>query len=420
VTLLPRKMTEDEDGRSATVTTPEVRARGTRLPRTARRSQLLGAAREVFVAQGYHAAAMDEIAERAGVSKPVLYQHFPGKHELYLALVDQHATEIVDGVRNALEGTNDNRMRGLGAIAAFFDFIDGEGESFRLVFESDLTNDPQVAARVNWVHEQCAEAIAGIIHEETGLPPDQANLMGMALGGMAHVAARHWFKTGRRMPREDAIAIVAQLSWRGIAGYPRLHEDGEGDHDRRGAGPGRHPGRRRAAEPGRRHRGHRDPGRRHRGDRRRAQRTGRRRQVLTRPGGRALTRPGLSPAGGLVCARSEQGCARRPPGRPAGLACRSRPAPSRSPGTDRQRSAQIRRSPAVEVKIGIRDIARELVLESEQSPDTVAAAVEDAVTRGTMLRLIDDKGRLIVVPGAILGYVEIGAPETRRVGFGGS
>jgi len=65
--------------------TPQARTVGTRLPKPARRRQLLGAAREVFVAQGYHAAAMDEIAERAGVSKPVLYQHFPGKLDLYLA-----------------------------------------------------------------------------------------------------------------------------------------------------------------------------------------------------------------------------------------------------------------------------------------------------------------------------------------------
>ncbi len=60
-----------------------------RLPREERRAQLLIAAREVFVAQGYHTAGMDDIAERAGVSKPVLYQHFPGKMELYLALLDE-------------------------------------------------------------------------------------------------------------------------------------------------------------------------------------------------------------------------------------------------------------------------------------------------------------------------------------------
>jgi uncharacterized protein DUF3107 len=72
----------------------------------------------------------------------------------------------------------------------------------------------------------------------------------------------------------------------------------------------------------------------------------------------------------------------------------------------------------VEVKIGIRDVVREVVLESEQTPDSVAAAVEHAATTGTLLRLVDDKGRLIVVPGSAIGYVEIGAEETRRVGFG--
>ena len=204
------------------MTTPEVRARGTRLPRTARRSQLLGAAREVFVAQGYHAAAMDEIAERAGVSKPVLYQHFPGKHELYLALVDQHASEIVDGVRRALAATSDNALRGLAAVAAFFDFVDRDGESFRLIFESDLSNDPEVSERVNWVHEQCAAAITEIILQETELAKEEAHLLAIALGGMAHVAARHWFRTGRRMPRDEAVRLVAALSWRGIAGFPRM------------------------------------------------------------------------------------------------------------------------------------------------------------------------------------------------------
>jgi len=72
------------------------------MPRKARRAQLLESALDVFVAQGYHAAAMDDIAERAGVSKPVLYQHFPGKLELYLALLDQSCDTIIDATREAL------------------------------------------------------------------------------------------------------------------------------------------------------------------------------------------------------------------------------------------------------------------------------------------------------------------------------
>ena len=87
-------------------------ARPTRLPRSARRKQLLAAAQEVFVAQGYHAAAMDDIAERAGVSKPVLYQHFPGKLELYLALLDTHCDAIIDQVRAAMPATHGQQGAG--------------------------------------------------------------------------------------------------------------------------------------------------------------------------------------------------------------------------------------------------------------------------------------------------------------------
>jgi len=72
----------------------------------------------------------------------------------------------------------------------------------------------------------------------------------------------------------------------------------------------------------------------------------------------------------------------------------------------------------VEVKIGVRDVAREVVLESELTPDAVADQVAAAVTAGSLLRLTDEKGRLVLVPGAQIGYVEVGAPEARKIGFG--
>src|SRR5690606_12379917 len=124
-----------EEGMAATIRTA---ARTGRLPRSARRRQLLAAAQEVFVAQGYHAAAMDDIAERAGVSKPDLYQHFPSKLELYLALLDQHCEALAIRVREVLASTTDNRERVHAAMRAYFDLIDHESEAFRLVFESDL------------------------------------------------------------------------------------------------------------------------------------------------------------------------------------------------------------------------------------------------------------------------------------------
>ncbi|MES9538325.1 TetR/AcrR family transcriptional regulator [Spirillospora sp. NPDC049024] len=206
--------------------TPDARPRGTRLPRLARRKQLLGAAQEVFVAQGYHAAAMDEIAERAGVSKPVLYQHFPGKLELYLALLDEHAEALVKIVREALESTTDNKLRVQASMQAFYDFVAGDGEAYRLVFESDLRNVAPVRARVDRANQQCAEMIAQVIAEDTNAPAEEAHLLGMGLVGMAEVSARFWLSQHRAIPKDTAEKIIARLAWRGISGFPRTTDQG--------------------------------------------------------------------------------------------------------------------------------------------------------------------------------------------------
>lgn len=199
----------------------DARPRGTRLPRVARRRQLLEAAQEVFVAQGYHAAAMDEIAERAGVSKPVLYQHFPGKLELYLALLEEHAEALVTTVRAALTSTNENKLRVQATMQAFYDFVSGEGEAFRLVFESDLRNVATVRARVDRSLQQCGEMISQVIQEDTGAPADEAHLLGMGLVGMAEVSARYWLSQHRAIPKDTAENMIARLAWRGISGFPR-------------------------------------------------------------------------------------------------------------------------------------------------------------------------------------------------------
>src|SRR5213592_4233176 len=128
-------------------------ARGSRMPRSARRRQLLAAAQEVFVANGYHAAAMDDIADRAGVSKPVLYQHFPGKLDLYLALLDRAVDAVIDGTRAALESTDDNKQRVAATMHAFYTYVASEEGEFRLVFESDLTNERSEERRVG---KECA------------------------------------------------------------------------------------------------------------------------------------------------------------------------------------------------------------------------------------------------------------------------
>lgn len=190
-----------------------------RLSRPARRAQLLGAALEVFVAQGYHAAAMDEIAERAGVSKPVLYQHFPGKLDLYLALLDEQAGELERAVLRALASTADNRERVARTMAAYFDFVDGDG-AHRLLFESDLRGEPVVEERISTSLQRCVEAIARTIAADTGVNRTEAELLSVGLAGMAQVAARWWLSSGGTMSRERAVQLLNTLAWRGISGAP--------------------------------------------------------------------------------------------------------------------------------------------------------------------------------------------------------
>jgi AcrR family transcriptional regulator len=197
--------------------------RGVRLPRGARRAVLLEAAQNVFVANGYHSAAMDDIAERAGVSKPVLYQHFPGKLDLYLALVNTHVDVLVMTLRDALASTNDNKSRIRAAVAAYFDFVDREDQAFRLVFESDLRNEPAVREAVERSERTCAEEIAAVISADAGLDKDQATLIAVGMIGLCQIAARYWLRTERAVPKHEAIERLSRFAWKGFAGLPLTH-----------------------------------------------------------------------------------------------------------------------------------------------------------------------------------------------------
>jgi hypothetical protein len=192
-----------------------------RLPRDERRAILLSAALEVFTAAGYHSAAMDEIADRANVSKPVLYQHFPSKLDLYLAVLDLHIDSLVYELQKAISSTVDNKQRVHVTIDAYFDFIENEGEAFRLLFESDMSVEPQVRERLNRMTYDCAAAVSGVISNDTGLPREEAMMLGVGLIGYVQVTARHWLERDGKLTRQQAIELVETLMWRGISGFPR-------------------------------------------------------------------------------------------------------------------------------------------------------------------------------------------------------
>jgi AcrR family transcriptional regulator len=192
-----------------------------RLPRDERRAQLLTAALEVFTAAGYHAAAMDEIADRAQVSKPVLYQHFPSKLDLYLAVLDLHIDSFVFELQKALAGTPGNADRVKATVDAYFGFISREGEAYRLLFESDMSVEPQVRERLHRMTYDNAAALSAVISIDTGLPKEASMMLAVGLIGTAQTSARHWLQRDGKINREEAVELISNLMWRGISGFPK-------------------------------------------------------------------------------------------------------------------------------------------------------------------------------------------------------
>ena len=192
-----------------------------RLPRDERRAQLLAAALEVFTSAGYHQAAMDEIADQAKVSKPVLYQHFPSKLDLYLAVLDLHIDSLVFDIQKAIASTSDNADRVQATVDAYFSFINDEGEAFRLLFESDMSVEPQVRERLNRMTYDCAAALSAVISLDTGLSKEASMMLAVGLIGTTQTAARHWLERDGKINREIAGELVSNLIWRGISGFPK-------------------------------------------------------------------------------------------------------------------------------------------------------------------------------------------------------
>ena len=192
-----------------------------RLSRSARRLQLMSAAKSAFVTQGYHAAAMDDIADRAGVSKPVLYQHFPSKLELYLALLSESADEMVRLVRVALGATTDNHERVDNAVAAYFTFVADNGQAYRLIFESDLRGQLEVERIVERATDDCISAITDTITADTGVDVERARLLASGMVGLSQVSARYWLQQSPHVSRPEAIELLSTLMWRGISRFPR-------------------------------------------------------------------------------------------------------------------------------------------------------------------------------------------------------
>jgi AcrR family transcriptional regulator len=171
---------------------------------------------EIFSEKGFHATAMDDIAERAGISKPILYQHFASKQDLYLGVLDERVDVLVAQVSNAIDSTTGNQARLEAAIACYFRLVDDADRGYRLIFESDFTTNHDVRARVEDVVAQVSRVVGTEVMRQTGMSMGEANILAGGLCGMAQAAAWRWLRLGRPIPMEQAVAQTLNLAWNGL------------------------------------------------------------------------------------------------------------------------------------------------------------------------------------------------------------
>lgn len=181
-----------------------------------RRSNIMMAGLEIFSEKGFHATAMDDIAERAGISKPILYQHFASKQDLYLGVLDERVDVLVAQVSNAIASTTGNQARLEAAIACYFRLVDDADRGYRLIFESDFTTNHDVRARVEDVVAQVSRVVGTEVMRQTGMSMGEANILAGGLCGMAQAAAWRWLRLGRPIPMEQAVAQTLNLAWNGL------------------------------------------------------------------------------------------------------------------------------------------------------------------------------------------------------------
>ena len=188
-----------------------------RLPADQRRLQLLDVARNRFAEQGFHATSMDEIAEAAGVTKPVLYQHFPSKRALYVELLDDTGRELLGHLADATSRAGSGRERVELSFRAYFNFVASNPDAFRLLLGTSLRADAEFASVVEEILESIAEMVSLLIDIPTS--DEQRRMLATALVGMAETVGRRAIRDPKTQIDPDELARwISELAWFGLRG----------------------------------------------------------------------------------------------------------------------------------------------------------------------------------------------------------
>lgn len=188
-----------------------------RLSAPDRRRQLLDVALETFASTGYHATSMDDVAEAAGVTKPVLYQHFPSKRALYRELLEDVGRRLLADITSAATPADTGRERVQNGMAAYFGFVTGNRPAFRLLFGASVRNDAEFAEVAENVLERMAEAVAQMI--DVDLPAEHRAVLAHAVIGMAEAVGRRALRDETAEHDPELLAHwTAELVWYGLRG----------------------------------------------------------------------------------------------------------------------------------------------------------------------------------------------------------
>ncbi|MBI4260233.1 MAG: TetR/AcrR family transcriptional regulator [Actinobacteria bacterium] len=184
-----------------------------------RKAQILAVARKVFGRNGFHNVSMDEVAREAGVTKPILYDHFSSKEALYLALLDADADALEKRVRTALATATGNRERIRQSFQAYFDFVDEHAEGFRMVMEETVGAQEITRSRVGGVRERILGEVSDLIVRESRgrLGRPDADSVALGLVGMVETVAQR-DPGGPGEDRARSVDVLVSLAWRGISG----------------------------------------------------------------------------------------------------------------------------------------------------------------------------------------------------------
>lgn len=171
----------------------------------------------VFAARGFHDASMNEIAVTAGVTKPVLYQHFASKRELFAELLRDVGRDLQETITKAVaQAAGPREMVELG-FAAYFEYVDVHRNAFQLFYGGSMARDEEFADVVNQTETAVAALVAGLI-EIDGLGDEQRRVLGHGIVGMIEGASIHWLRSGSDADPDELADQLADLAWRGLRG----------------------------------------------------------------------------------------------------------------------------------------------------------------------------------------------------------